>query len=110
MHVLPLEVGGRHGDLLLAFCDAGGQSCDARNVLCFIIFGNHLSHLLINWIRCLSFAYSAQASGPPLAAPWGRYRPPGPSRATRALLAEPPTSRTRGRVPRARGAGLFPPA
>jgi hypothetical protein len=51
MHILPLEVGGRHGDLLLAFCDAGGQSGGARNVLYLFSFGDHLSHLLINWIR-----------------------------------------------------------
>src|ERR671918_368374 len=104
MHVLPREVGDRHGDLLLAFCNAGRQTCDARNVLCFIILGNHLCHLLINWIRCLSFTYSARASGPPLAAPWGRYRPPGPSLATRRRLTElgRPAVACRCRTPRPR--------
>src|SRR5919106_826056 len=55
MHILPLEVGERHGDLSLAFCDAdarqpygSGLRCGARNL---IFFGDHLSHLLINWIR-----------------------------------------------------------
>src|SRR5918996_2841760 len=56
MHILPREVGGQHGDLLLAFCGAGGQSCDARNVLHLVSLGDHLSHLLINWIS-LSFLH-----------------------------------------------------
>src|SRR5918999_4781837 len=52
----------------------------------------------------VSFTYSTQASGPPLPAPWGRYRPPGPSLATRRRLTElgRPAVACRCRTPRPR--------
>lgn len=43
MHIPPLEVGDRHGEVQLALC-----GLDVFNLRCL---GDHGSHLLINWIR-----------------------------------------------------------
>ena len=60
MHIIPLEVGDRHGDLSLAFCDAdarqpyeSGLRCGARNL---IFFGDpfliSLSIGFVKRVRC----------------------------------------------------------